>query len=109
MTDGKFNPTTGKAAGKKSGIRRLTLRRVEQELPPLTDLDSAMYRLDRVGIWTAANLMSGTGGNAVVRSIEVWLKAHESKMTQQDVEKLRHRLDELEGQLKQQRALGVVR
>ena len=95
--------------GKRSGRarRKLTLDVVEAELPPLTDLDTAMRRLDRIGLWAAGGLLQGAVASAVVRSVEVWVRAHESRLTQEVVQQLRTRLDELDRQLKAQRGGGT--
>lgn len=75
--------------GKAASRRRLTLDKVEQELPPLESLESAMLRLDRVGLWAAAGMLTGSVASAVVRSVEVWIRGHESKLTREVVEDLR--------------------
>lgn len=87
--------------------RKLTPARVEAELPPLTNLDSAMRRLDKLGIWLAQGHLPGSVGGAAVRSVDVWVRAHESKLTQQVATELRDRLDELEAQVKRQRVRAV--
>lgn len=109
MTDGRFTSETGRKAGKASARRKLTLDRVEQELGPLTDLESAMHRLDRVGIWTLAKLVTGTSSNSVVRSVEVWLKAHESELTNKVVDELKGDLARLRRELKGRSPLSVTR
>ena len=109
MTLGKFTPQTGTAAGKKSGIRRLTLRKVEEGLGPLETVEDAMRRLDRLNVWITANLLTGAQGSAACRALEIWLKGYESKLTQHVVDEVKDRLERLEGQIKQQRAMGVVR
>ena len=89
MTLGKFTPQTGTAAGKKSGIRRLTLRRVEQELGHLETVDDAMRRLDRICLWALGGLLPGVVANAAVRSVEVWIRAKEAEASFEVVEALR--------------------
>lgn len=105
-----FDSNSGRAAGKASGRARrgLTLEQVEAAFGQLSTVEDAQRRLERLGVWCAAGLLAGSVGGAAIRSIEVWLRAHESKLTEQVVTELRTRLDELEGQLRQGR-LGVVR
>ena len=100
MTLGKFTPQTGTAAGKKSGIRRLTLRRVEQELGQLETVDDAMRRLDRICLWALGGLLPGVVANAAVRSVEVWLRGYESKLTEKVVEELQADLERVKRELK---------
>lgn len=105
------DPERAREAGRKGGQAkaraRLTLSRVEAELPPLTDLDSAMKRLDRIGTWALAGLLQGAVAGAAARSCEIWVRAHESKLTAEVVQQLRARLEALEGQIKSQRAGGA--
>ena len=75
--------------GRTAARRRLTLDRVERELPPLESLETAMVRLDRVGLWAAAGMLTGSVASAVVRSVEVWIRGHESKLTREVVDGLR--------------------
>ena len=109
---GRFTAETAGVAGRASGAarrsNRLTLDKVEAAFGPLETVDDAQRRLERLGVWCAAGLLAGSVGGAAIRSVEVWLKAHESQLTETVVNELRTRLDELEGQLRQGR-LGVVR
>ncbi len=84
------------------------MEQVEAAFGQLDTVEDAQRRLERLGVWCAAGLLAGSVGGAAIRSIEVWLRAHESQMTETVVNELRTRLDELEAQLKQGR-LGVVR
>ena len=99
----------GRLSGKARKVKaeRLTLERVEAELGPLETVEDAMCRLDRLGLWITAGMLSGSAGGAAVRSVEVWLRGHESQLSRELVEGLRGRLDELEAQVKRSR-LGVV-
>lgn len=96
--------------GRRGGLarRRLSLNDVEAAFGQLDTVEDAMRRLERLGVWASAGLLAGSVGGVAVRSVEVWLKAHESQLTETVVNELRGRLDELEGQLRQSR-LGVVR
>jgi hypothetical protein len=102
----EYGARGGRASAKAR--QKLTLERVEAELCPLATLDDAMRRLDRIGLWAAAGMLHGALASAVVRSVEVWVRAHESKLTREVTEELRARLEELERQAKG-RVLGVVR
>ncbi len=105
------NPEIGKHAsrgGKAAAKRRLTLERVERELGPLETVDDAMRRLDRLNLWISAGMLSGSQGGAAVRSIEVWLRGHESRLTERVVEELHDEVERLKGQIAA-RAVSVVR
>lgn len=106
-----FDSESARTAAKRShhARRRLLLCDVEDELPPLTDLDSAKHRLDRIGIWAAAGLVPGTVAGAVVRSVEVWIKAHESELTNRVVDELKGDLARLRRELKGRPPLSVTR
>ena len=86
--------------GRAASRRRLTLEKVERELPSLDSLDSAMLRLDRIGLWAAAGMLTGSVASAVVRSVEVWIRGHESKLTREVVEDLKNEVKRLKAALK---------
>ena len=98
-----FDSNTGRAAGKASGRARrgLTLEQVEGAFGSLGTVEDAQRRLERLGVWAAAGLLAGSVGGVAVRSVEVWLKAHEGQLTDTVVGELRARFDELEGRLRQ--------
>ena len=106
-----FDRASAREAGKRSGKarQRLTLTQVEAELGSLVTLEDAQQRLDRIGVWALAGLLAGSVAGAAVRSVEVWVKTHESKLTQEVVQELRQRLEQLESDLKQRSTMGVVR
>lgn len=97
----------GVAARARARVERersqLTLARVEAQLPPLTSLQDAMARLDRIGTWAVAGLLPGAVALAAVRSVEVWVRAHEAGLTQEVTQRLRSRLDAVEEQLRRSR------
>ncbi len=108
------NPNIGQHAreGAKASARarkRLTLDRVLEELGPLETVEDAMRRLDRIGIWITAGLLSGAAGGASVRALEVWLRGHESKLTERVVEDLKGDLARLKRELKGRPPLSVTR
>ncbi len=86
--------------GRAAARRRLTLERVELELPPFDSVDSAMQRLDRLGLWITAGMLTGSAGSAAVRSVEVWLRGHESRLTEQVVEELSGELQRVKAELR---------
>lgn len=88
--------------------RRLTLPKVEAQLGELATLEDAMRWLRQIGLWCAAGMLAGSVASACNRSVEVWVRAHESRLTREVVDQLRKRLGELEQQV-QARPLGVVR
>ena len=83
----------------KARRARLTLERVESELGSLESVEDAMRRLDRLGLWIAAGMLTGSAGSAAVRSIEVWLRGHESRLTERVVEELQADLERLKAEL----------
>ena len=98
-----FNKQTAKAAGATGGkaIKRLTLHRVETGLGPLETIDDAQRWLTQLAVWAAANLMpSGSVAGSCVRAVEVWLRAHESKLTEEVVEHLKRDVEELKTKIK---------
>ncbi len=99
----------GAKGGRAKARKKLTLERIERELPALTDYESAQQRLAIVSNWLAAGLMSGTQGHAFVRAHEAWLRAAESRLSAELVDDVTERLDGIEAKIKQQRTLGVVR
>ena len=98
----------GAKGGKAKARTKLSLTQVEAELGALVTLEDAQHRLDKIGLWALAGLLAGSVAGSAVRSVEVWVRTHESRLTQEVVTDLRQRLDELEAQIKQ-RTLGVVR
>ncbi len=106
------NPEIFKHAGeggRAKARRKLNLERVEQELPPLTDLESAMLRLDRIGLWAAAGMLTGSVAGAVVRSVEVWIRGHESQLTNEVVDDLKSEMKRLTAHLKSSQRRVVSR
>ena len=105
---GKGNPNIGQHSreGARASVaarrarRSLTLDRVEQELGHLETVDDAMRRLDRICLWALGGLLPGVVANASVRSVEVWLKASESKLTEKVVEELQADLERVKRELK---------
>lgn len=98
-----FDSARAREAGKRSGKarrqQRLTLSRVEAELGTLETVQDAMRRLDRLNLWISAGLLTGSQGGAAVRSIEVWLRGHESRLTEKVVEELAVEVKRLKSEL----------
>ncbi len=98
-----FTKETARRQGAKGGRakarRKLTLERVEEELGPLETVDDAMRRLDRLGLWISAGMLSGSQGGAAVRSIEVWLRGHETRLTERVVDDLQADVERLKAEL----------
>ena len=89
------------AGGRAKARRRLTLERVEAELGELAGLEDAQRWLRRLALWAAGGLLPGAVAGACNRSVEVWLRAYESRLTQEVVDDLRARLETLEAQVKE--------
>src|SRR5690348_16504383 len=90
------DPEFARAAAHKSAERRrkLTVEDVEGALGTLDSLEDAMRWLRQVGLWAAGGLLRGVVANACNRSVEVWIRAHESRLTREVVDQLRGRLEE---------------
>ena len=90
----------GRKGGKaKAARRRLSPDDVETKLGALDTLEDAMRWLRQIALWAAGGLLHGAVASACNRSVEVWVRAHESRLTREVVGSLRDRLAELEGQL----------
>jgi hypothetical protein len=105
----KFDSQTARQAGRKGGRAkgrtRLTLDKVEEAFGPLDRLEDAQRRLERLGVWSAAGFLSGSVAGAAVRSVEVWLKAHESRLTERVVDELTSDVKRLKGELRVREAV----
>lgn len=101
------NREKARAAGRKGGRakarQRLTLARTERELPPMDSIENIVRRLEIISAWATAGMISGTVAHACVRSCEVGLKAFEARLSREIVERLRARLKELEGQMRERK------
>ena len=104
-----FTKETARTAGRKGGQvkQRLHLEEVEHAFGQLTTIEDAQRRLERLGVWAAAGLLPGSVAGAAVRSVEVWLKAHESELTQSLADELSDEVASLMGQLGQRKRPGV--
>ena len=63
-------------------------------------MGDAQRRPERLGVWAAAGLLPGSVAGAAVRSVEVWLKAHESKLTREVIDDVKADVDRLKSELK---------
>ena len=95
-----------KEMGKQSGEARraqkdekITLRKVLEELPALTDLDSVKRRLEIIANWTAAGLITGAASHAISRAHEIWLRADAEGKADQVKGEIEQRIAQLEGEL----------
>ena len=50
-------------------------------------------------IWIASGLLSGSQGSASVRAVEVWLRGHETRLTEKVVEELSGEVKRLKAEL----------
>ena len=104
----KITPETAAAMGSRGGKaswakRRLKIGDLETELGALDSIDDAMRWLRQIGLWTAADMLSGARGNVCVRCVEVWIRAHETKLTQQVVDELRDEVERLKSDMGQRK------
>lgn len=98
-----LDPERARELGRLGGRARrrpLTLERVETELGNLDSIEDAQRWLRRIALWAAAGMLHGAVASACNRSVEVWLRGHEAKLTREITEHLRARVEELEGQLR---------
>jgi hypothetical protein len=90
-------------AARKGGLakarRRLTLDRVETELPPMDTPEHVRAGLQLVQRWAAAGMLAGSVAGSCVRAAEVWLKLHEHELDRDRVRGLERRIAELEAEL----------
>ena len=86
--------------GRAKARNRLTLAKVEAAFGALETIDDAQRRLERLCVWAAAGLMAGSVAGAAVRSVEVWLKASESKLTREVVEDLKREVSRIKAEVK---------
>jgi len=98
------NRAQAQALGRKSGAarRRLTLEDAARECGPLLTEKDAMRRADHAYLLARTGLLPGTVVNAMVRAVEVWLKAH-------DLQTVQRRLRAVEQELAAARAGGPRR
>ena len=112
------DPERARELGKKSARARaankekrqretLSLERVESEFGVLVTLGDAQRRLERLGVWCAAGMLQSGLAGAAVRSVESWVKAHESKLTEHVVEELKSEMQRLKAELKGRPSLRV--
>ena len=97
-----FDKETAREAGKASGRarrERLTADRVLAELGPLETVDDAMRRLDRLNVWIASGFLTGSAGSAASRCLEIWLRGHETRLTERVVEELQADVERLKAEL----------
>lgn len=104
----RFDPERAREAGRRGGkakaARRLTLDRVERELPPMDSPEQVRAGLQIVQRWAAAGLLPGVVAGACVRAAEAWLKVHEHELDRDRVRGLERRIAELEAELAQRSA-----
>jgi len=81
---GGLTSAAARALGQRSGQarRRLTLEDAAQECGPLTTAEDAMHRMDHAYLLARTGVLPGTVVNAMVRAVEVWLKAHDLQTVQ---------------------------
>ena len=105
----RFTSESARIAGRKGGRpRKLTLDRVERELGELETVGDAQRWLRRIATWGAARLLPGVVVGSCVRAVEIWLRTREHELTEEVVDKLRARIEQLEAELRQrQRTLAV--
>lgn len=70
-----------------------------EELPPLVDHADAKAWLDTLGRAVATGRLRERPAQAAIRAVSEWVKAHGEELVAEDVERLRDRLETLEGEL----------
>lgn len=104
-----FNSESGREASRRSAAarKRLTLSEVEEQLGGLDSVEDAQRRLERLGVWLTAGLVSGSQGGSAVRATETWLKAHSEKLDRDRLRQTEQRVKELERELDTVRRRGL--
>jgi hypothetical protein len=72
---------------------KLTLEAVEAAFGPLETLEDGQRRLERIGVWACAGMLSGSVASSAARTVEIWVKAHEARLTRQAVEELSKKME----------------
>jgi hypothetical protein len=78
---------------------RLTLKRVEAELPPMTSPENVKLRLEMIQNWSLAGMVPGAVAGACVRGCEVWHKVHDLELDRERTKHLERRVKELQDAL----------
>ena len=73
----------------------------------LRSMRDEVAALESLGVWAAGGLPPGSVAGAAARSVEVWLKARESKRTHEVVEAVKAEVDRLKAELSGRR-MGVA-
>ncbi len=81
---------------------KLDLEKVEAAFGRLETLEDAERRLERLCTWAAAGLLPGAVASAATRSVEVWLKSFETKLSKQTLDEVIARVDQMRAQIKSQ-------
>lgn len=107
---GRFSGDRAREAGARGGRarRKLTVADVERELGSLETPADAKRWLRQAYVWAAAQLLSGSAGNACVGACREWLKAHAEQVDAERVKALEGRLHELESELAKRTGLRVL-
>ena len=99
----KFDQRTGRpipdgSAGGLATAARRTRERLAamQKLPPLTDPNSALKRLDVIGQLAIAGAVPGSQANAASQATRAFIDAHRVALTHSRVKLLEERITQLE-------------
>lgn len=87
------------AAAQRSAQDRGGNELTEEELPPLESHGDAKARLELISTAVLTGRISDKVAHAATRAVREWVRTHEGELVSQDVEALRERLEELEGEL----------
>ena len=109
-----MTPDEARELGKRSGAARrgskLTVERIEAELPPLDSPANIRTAYQNIQRWIALGLVSGAGANALVRTCDGALKLLDTTVDLRLIGQLERRVKELEAELAAaRRAAGVTR
>src|SRR4051812_38226853 len=78
------------AMGGRARRTTMNLAVAERELGRLETIEDAKRRYDRIAIWAAAGLISGTAAMGMVRVTDGWREAHQLGLSFEEVEALRN-------------------
>ena len=82
---------------------RLTVAKVERELPPMTTPENVKLRLELIQNWALGGLVPGAVTGACVRACEVWYKVNDLQLDRERTKELEKRLKDLQKEINKRR------
>lgn len=82
---------------------KLTVAKVERDLPPMTTPENVKLRLELIQNWALGGLVPGAVAGAAVRACEVWYRVNDLQHDRERTRELEKRLKELQKELNKAR------